>query len=478
MSAARKSADRVSDDDLIQRGWRIEKREVSSGTRKTRRYIKYYFPPGVTGQLGNKLRELRHFRSGVVKPGDPQVYFRHKAAALEWLNDAPNDRRVTAPKQKSSASSSSASLMPPNRTLNLRERYEAAISLSRNMEFVFRIRTSDYTVEKVNTASHTVSKITPDGWLHRFTVKMSDNKKAGHGLFLNASSTFSIKADCHIVKLGDFGERVTFSMVHDYPYALEQQLPNMKPAKQQQESQRLETIKKSILSNFEKQANRFLLARWRQTVQYWNQLVYKNPAITNETFLQNADGATSHPYVVASDIYWEEDGRTITQDFFDPFGTVWGFINDPRGTDRSPNVGTKQAKDLDTGDTIVVFYALKDILPGDELLWDYGSKYDWNNAMQKPVAADESETEDEEEEDNAGKDENAAHSFYLEAQKQMRVSTPEDDVNMLMDLDDSELYDMYMEDDPDSPIPFDDTDGAFVFDENNMVDQFTSSLRF
>ena len=185
------------------------------------------------------------------------------------------------------------------------------------------------------------------------------------------------------------------------------------------------------------------------------------------------------------DIYWEKDGRTITQDFFDPFGTVWGFINDPRGTDRSPNVGTKQAKDLDTGDTIVVFYALKDILPGEELLWDYGSKYDWNNAMQKPVAnesksEEEEEEESESEESESDKEDNdiGKDSFYKEAQRQMRVLTPEDDVNMLIDMDQNELEEIYMQDDSDSLISFDGTDGAFAFDENNMVDQFANKLRF
>ena len=143
---------------------------------------------------------------------------------------------------------------------------------------------------------------------------------------------------------------------------------------------------------FEKESQEAIDECWRRTQEQWAEDLTEQDGLTADTKERFKINERNHPYALASRQMWKKisnDEYCIAVKYFNPFNTLWGFLN--------------SSKELGTGDNVVFqkgagdkpdesFYSTTelvtkvDIAAGEELLWYYGDAY-W--------AQDDSGSEDE-----------------------------------------------------------------------------------
>ena len=434
----------VTDEEFDRRleglGWVIVRRQSSENAQRPRiNYI--FFPPGVRDMpaRSKRLAFTRDFRSGKVQPGEPGLYFNSRTAARMWMgvlpiNNAAGQSGSGASARSTASVRKSSDVLGPRhkryRTSAMRRRQENAAreererdamlisercrilkSLHENVslgllpqsdvmivptESVFlTIRSNG---KRLDDASADLSVANNSVGTARLYVKKSSMPNAGWGLF----TASRIPKHTELVKLENFGDKICVEVNNTFDYEAQRNLEarekrtreilasSESTEEEKQEAQALNAElaktdrllaqqKSKIMRQLNDACTRTLVKRWKQTATAWNAAVQRvvqqalSLGTMGEEFV-DASNARSHPYAVKGGDSWIS---TVQRCYYDPFPRVWGFINDP-GRDAG-NVDTKVVG-RGTAQEHVMFYTCREIKAHEELLWSYGSNYDWEQA--------------------------------------------------------------------------------------------------
>ena len=422
MSAGESNED--FDERLRKNGWYIRERRSSESAQRAR--INYVFaPPGtwepapstrepekVLLKKNSHLKYVKDFQSGKVKPGDANIYFNTRKAAKIWLGEmeVPTDSSKRKPKKTSRPLAKRRRGGPTGEDI---QRQTNHIFSSKRFKILRSIH------EKLAKGLRGESKVIPTTTsLGTFDlqVKQSLIPKAGWGLF---TARF-IPEGTDIVKLAEFGDQIYTFEQNTYDREIEKmvlenrvQVQEVLRSKESTASEKAEAIsmnkdcddlveslraqERNIRSDLRRKSSEMLKDTWKTTVGAWNDAILRaflidDFALWMSSERLNSDRITTHPYAVKGREVWEDN--FVFDNYYDPFLKVWGFMNDPglipdaetsaAGNKRAKgNIDTKVVQ-KGTASEHVVFYSTRNIAAGEELLWNYGTSYDWSKAAYAP----------------------------------------------------------------------------------------------
>ena len=276
-----------------------------------------------------------------------------------------------------------------------------------------------------------------------FYIKQSNIEGAGLGLFaaesINEGTKLLGNVDTPSMRMRSFGKVMRFgkkNVFHSTPQVVEMN----KKAENHYE--------KHV---FEKESQEVIDECWFNTAQQWGKDLSGQEGLSESTKNRmtwikptkktNFGKKQNHPYAIASRKLWvRSTGKKyyIAVKYYDPFNTLWGFLNSSKDDD---NVEFVKGK----GDNNKSFFyktelvTKRDIVAGEELLWYYGNAY-WSPYK----SASEDEFESEHDSQSASEYDNRSASEY-DSQSGSYVST--DSEAEVGGLGDEQFYEGYVSSD-------------------------------
>ena len=272
-----------------------------------------------------------------------------------------------------------------------------------------------------------------------FYIKQSTIEGAGLGLFAaefieEGTKLLGDNAETPSVRMQRFGKVMKFDKNKTEFHSTPQIVDGTKKARKR--------YKKDV---FEKESQEAVDICWYRTAELWENDLKRQEGLSDST--KNSvtwNRQQNHPYTVASRTLWRFNEKTqkhhIAVKYYDPFNTLWGFLNSSEDDD---NVEFVKGK----GDNNKSFFyktelvTKKNIFAGEELLWYYGNAY-WSHEDSESDSGGESDIERE---SDSGSDSGSNSGSYVSTDSEAEVEGlgdeqfSEGDVSSEEELDELQL---------------------------------------